>query len=112
MELRTERQNATLVAKVEGRVDGVTAREFENTIKSAISEEDTAVIVDFEGVSYISSAGLRVILLIAKDLRKRDAKFALCSLAEPIQEVFNITGFDKIIRVHGTREEAVTDVTG
>ena len=82
MEVRTERQDGTLVAEVEGRIDGVTAREFEDTMKSAISEEDAAVIMDLEGVSYVSSAGLRAILLIAKDLGKRDAKFALCSLAE------------------------------
>ena len=44
MEVRTERQDGTLVAEVEGRIDGVTAREFEDTMKSAISEEDAAVI--------------------------------------------------------------------
>ena len=60
--MRTERQDGTLVAEVEGRIDGVTAAEFEDTMKSAISEEDAAVIMDLEGVSYVSSAGLRAIL--------------------------------------------------
>ena len=112
MEVRTERQDGTLVAEVEGRIDGVTARQFEDTMKSAISEEDAAVIMDLEGVSYVSSAGLRAILLIAKDLWKREAKFALCSLAEPIGEVFDMAGFDKIIKIHGTRAEALTETGG
>ena len=113
MEVRTERQDGTLVAEVGGRIDGVTAREFEDAMKSAISEEeDDAVIMDLEGVSYVSSAGLRAILLIAKDLGKRDAKFALCSLAEPIGEVFDMAGFDKIIKIHRTRAEALTETGG
>ena len=112
MEVRTERGKGTLIAEVEGRIDGVTAREFEDAMKSAIGEADAAVIVDLEGVSYVSSAGLRAILLIAKDLKNRDAKFALCALAEPIQEVFEMAGFDKIIEIHGTRAEAVTAAGG
>ena len=113
MEVRTERQDGTLVAEVGGRIDGVTAREFEDAMKSAISEEeDDAVIMDLEGVSYVSSAGLRAILLIAKDLGKRDTKFALCALAEPISEVFDMAGFDKIIKIHDTRAQALTETGG
>jgi len=112
MEVITERGNGTLIAEVKGRIDGVTAREFEDAMKSAISEDDAAVIVDFEGVSYVSSAGLRAILLIAKDLGKRNAKLGICALAEPIREVFSISGFDKIIKIHDTRVEAVTATGG
>ena len=57
MEIKTERQNGTLIAKVEGRVDSANAREFENALSSAISDDDTYVIADFEGLSYISSSG-------------------------------------------------------
>ncbi len=107
MEIKTERQNGTLIAKVEGRVDSANAREFENALSSAISDDDTYVIADFEGLSYISSSGLRVILLIAKTLRSRNAKFALCSLSGPIGEVFKISGFDKIISIYGSQAEAL-----
>ena len=112
MEVRTERRNATLVAEVEGRIDGIAASELEDAMKSAISDEDTAVIVDLEGVSYISSAGLRAILLVAKDLWKRDAKFALCSLSEPIAEIFQISGFDQIISTHSSQADALAAVGG
>ncbi len=112
MEVRTERRNATLVAEIEGRIDGIAARELEDAMKSAISDEDAVVIVDLEGVSYISSAGLRAILLVAKDLWKRDAKFSLCSLAKPIHEVFDVAGFHKIIKIHDTRAEALTEAGG
>ncbi len=106
MEIKTERKNGTLIAKVEGRVDSANAREFENALSAAISD-DSHVIIDFEGLSYISSSGLRVILLVAKTLRNRDVKFALCSLSDPIEEVFKISGFDKIIPIYGSQAEAL-----
>ena len=97
----------TLIAKAGGRIDGVNARDFENALRESIGEGDGAVIVDLEDLSYISSAGLRAILLIAKTLSQRGAKFALCALSAPIREVFEISGFDKIVAIHGTRREAV-----
>ena len=104
MDIQTERTDGALIAKAEGRIDGVNARDFEEALTTAISGDDKAVVMDLEGLSYISSAGLRVILLIAKTLRKREADFMLCSLSDPIREVFEISGFDKIIPVHASRE--------
>ena len=106
MEINIEREDGILIARVAGRVDGANAREFEQTLSAAISD-DRNVIVDFGGLSYISSSGLRVILLVAKALRNRAAHLALCSLSGPIREVFEISGFDKIIPIHGSRAEAL-----
>ena len=110
MDIKTERNDGTLIAKAEGRIDGVNARDFEEAMKTAISSDDSTVVIDLEGLSYISSAGLRVILLIAKTLRKRNAELILCSLSDPIREVFEISGFDKIIPVHVSREQALASI--
>ena len=112
MDIQTERDNGTLIAKAAGRIDGVNARDFEEALKDAISTDDNTVVMDLEGLSYISSAGLRVILLIAKTLRKRNAELMLCSLSDPIREVFEISGFDKIIPVHASREQALAAIGG
>ena len=110
MDIKTERADGTLIAKAEGRIDGVNARDFEEAMKAAISGDDSVVVIDLENLSYISSAGLRVILLIAKTLRKRNAELMLCSLSDPIREVFEISGFDKIIPVHASRQQALSAV--
>ena len=110
MDIKTERADGTLIAKAEGRIDGVNARDFEEAMKAAISSDDSVVVIDLENLSYISSAGLRVILLIAKTLRKRNAELMLCSLSDPIREVFEISGFDKIIPVHASRQQALSAV--
>ena len=107
MEIKTERESGALIACAEGRIDGVNARDFEDAITAAIGETERVVIIDLEYLSYISSAGLRAILLTAKNLWKRNAKFALCSLPDPIREIVEVAGFDKIIPVHADRAQAV-----
>ncbi|MYJ81940.1 MAG: STAS domain-containing protein, partial [Acidimicrobiaceae bacterium] len=67
--------------------------------------------LDFEDVSYISSAGMRVILLTAKGLQSSGMKFALCSMNDSIREVFKISGFDKIIQIHGSQSDALAAVS-
>jgi anti-sigma B factor antagonist len=107
MEVTTESDNGTLIAKAGGRIDGTNAGDFEDAMKTAARSNDDAVVLDCEGLSYISSAGLRAILRLAKDLNRRAVKFVLCSLSDPIREVFQISGFDKIITIHASRTVAL-----
>ena len=110
MDVTTERKDGVLSAQVGGRIDGSNAAEFEVAIRTAIEESDRAVIVDFEKLVYISSAGLRAILLTAKFLDERNAEFALCSLADEIREIFEISGFSKIITIHPSKAEALASL--
>lgn len=112
MEINTERVGDALVAKAWRRIDSVNARDFENALKSVISESDRVVVVDFQELSYISSAGLRAVLIIAKVLRNRNAAFAVCALSDPVRAVFEISGFDKIIPIHPSPEAAVAALAG
>ena len=81
-------------------------------LEAVIEDGDRAVVLDLEQLSYISSSGLRVMLLIARKLQRQQAKFALCSLSDWIREVLEISGFDRIIPVHASRSEAVSAVAG
>lgn len=108
MDINVERKNGTLIAQVAGRVDSANAREFEQALSAAISD-DSKVVLDLGGLAYISSSGLRVLLLVAKALRNKGAEFGLCSLSDPIREVFEISGFDKIIPIYGSLADVVGD---
>lgn len=107
MEVATERQGGVLTARVEGRLDGATVGGFEEAVRTAMAESDRALLIDCEGLGFISSAGLRAVLTIAKALKDRNARFALCSLPEPVREVFRISGFDRIVAIHPSRAEAL-----
>ena len=110
MDISTERNGGTLIAKTGGRVDGTNATEFQDALKNVINPDDKAVVLNFEDLSYISSAGLRVILLTAKDMRSANVKFAVCSLSQSVRDVFTISGFDQIIDIHDDQQTAVSAV--
>ncbi len=107
MSISTDRQGAALIVKANGRVDGANALEFHEALEASIGSDDRAMVLDLGGVSYISSAGLRVVLLVAKTLQKQKARMAVCSLSDSIREIFEISGFDKIIPVYGTPDDAI-----
>lgn len=112
MDITSQRADGALIVSAEGRVDGANARKFQKAVENVIADGDGAVVLDMESLSYISSAGLRSILLIAKGLQKRNSKFAVCSLQDPIREVFRIVGFDKIVSIYDSKGEAVKALGG
>ena len=111
MGINAERATGTVIAKADGRIDSSNSREFHSELDAVVEGSDAALILDFEDVSYISSAGMRVILLTAKSLQKSGMKFVLCSMNDSIREVFKISGFDKIIAIHDSQAEALSAVT-
>lgn len=105
--VRGEQSGGTLVAAAAGRVDGANAGEFQSALETLLSEDVTAVVLDLEGLSYISSAGLRVLLIVARQLQKRAVKFGVCALADAVGEIFKISGFDNFIPIHAARADAL-----
>ncbi len=110
IEVNVERQDGVLSAMVTGRIDGSNVMQFEESVKGAIEDGDRAVVLDMENLTYISSAGLRAILMTAKLLQNRNAKFMLCSLSKSIREVFEVSGFDKIINIQPDRTQALAAI--
>ncbi len=112
MNIDTERVgNALILKPSDTRVDGTNAREFQSSLEVAIEDTDKTVVLDAETLTYISSAGLRAILLVVKSLNRQGGKFAVCSLSDPIREIFAISGFDNIIPIEATKEDAIKAVS-
>ena len=101
-----------LVISVAGQVHGLNAWEFRDSLYKEILGFDNPVVLDLEKLSYINSAGLRSILLVAKTLKGRDTKFVLCSFSDSVKEIFKIAGFDKFVEVFESRSDAMAAVTG
>lgn len=89
-----------------GRVDSNSAREVEQALLP-VFEAGAPVLVDFEGLTYISSAGLRVLLLAARRSKATGVPLALCGMSKPVEEVFAISGFAKLFRILPGRAEAL-----
>lgn len=99
------------VIEVEGRMDALSVGEFEEKIVPQCSVEGiTGFIIDFSKLVYISSAGLRAILKVAKQCKELGRKVAICNLSADVHEVFKISGFDLIITVCENLESAKSAV--
>ena len=90
-----------------GRVDGTNVSILQAAVRERLDAGQTVLVFDLVDLNYISSAGLRVLLMAARDLQSHGGKGLFCGLSEQIRQVFEITGFDKILSVHGNREEAL-----
>lgn len=91
-----------------GRLDSNACPAFEAEIVGALNAGNQRVLFDFSQLDYISSAGLRVVLMAAKRLRESGGKMALCSLNEMIREVFEVSGFDRILDIQPDADAART----
>ena len=80
-----------------GRIDSVTAPEFESEIKSSI-ENITALVLNFEKLDYISSAGLRV-LLSSQNIMDKKGTMTIINVSEEVMEIFEVTGFSDILTI-------------
>ena len=105
-------ETGALVIRAGNRLDSANAREFHHQLGPAIETARQAVIVDMEELIYISSAGLRVILQVSKQLERHSVRFAICSLSKPVREVFEVSGFDRVIDIRPSRADALAAVNG
>ncbi len=106
-DVKWERKDGVLVAVLSGRIDSSNAGELQSDLESGIDPGERALILDFEQVSFISSAGLRVCLVIARKFNESDKEFGICTLSDPIRDVIAISGFDQIIAVYDSQAAAI-----
>ena len=107
MELKTHMEENALVVVVTGKMDAVTAPLYVERLKEELAHGAIRLVVDCAGLEYVSSAGLRAILTISKELRLKGGAQAYCALREQVKEVFEISGFASIIPIHDNRDTAL-----
>ena len=95
------------IFSIDGRFDAHSASDVEEELKLAISRGARKLLLDMDKVEYISSAGLRVLLAAAKELKKHEGEIKLCCLKPYVKEVFDIAGFTQIFKIYHTAEEAI-----
>ena len=97
LNIKTAKDAEKLTVALEGRLDTVTAPELEKCFKESLPGV-TELVMDFEKLDYISSAGLRV-LLSAQKTMNRQGSMKLCHVSESIMEILEVTGFSDILTI-------------
>jgi len=98
MTINKTKDGETLVLALEGRLDTTTASQLQDAL---IPEFDTnkTIRLDFKGLEYVSSAGLRVVLQAEKTAKAKGGSMILCNVSEDILEVFEMTGFSDLLTI-------------
>ncbi len=107
MQIGEERAGGVVVVAVTGRIDSTTSAALDEHLTGVAARGDGRVVVDMTGVDYISSAGLRVMLTLAKRTRQHQGALALCGLGDGVRQVFALAGFLPLFAIEATRELAV-----
>lgn len=108
MNVTSRIENGVVVVAVEGRLHRERATEFMLEVKLAVDNQwDGRVLLDCRKMTYISTAGLREVLLVAKKIARHKGRFAICNLTEGIERAFNVIGFDQIIDIHKSADAAL-----
>ncbi len=111
MNIAESKEGDVLVLSPEGRLDAQSAPGFQTQILESIAGGEIALLLDLEKLEYISSAGLRVILVAAKKLKDLNGKIVVCSLSDSVKEVFRISGFDSIVETKDDRTTALATLS-
>ncbi len=109
MEVQGKDEGGITIISPIGRIDTSTAKMFEEGVSKFVKDQGQQVVISFASIDYISSAGLRVIVMTGKKLSSLKGKLALIDMAPKIQEVFKMSGFDKIIKICPTLQDAKTE---
>lgn len=97
MKIETNQVGEKLTVTLYGRLDTVTTPELEEQLADLSEVMDLKL--DFANLEYISSAGLRVLLAVTRQMNKKDGKMAVMHVNDDINEVFVITGFNDILTI-------------
>ncbi|MEW6096868.1 MAG: STAS domain-containing protein [bacterium] len=110
MEIHCRDIQEVSVVSVSGRIDASTAPDLEKELNELISSGRIKVVINFSGVEYISSGGLRVLLATAKELQRKNGVLRLCQLEQNVYKVFKLAGFTTIFNIYDTEDEALKDI--
>ena len=108
MEIIEETQESIKVFRLKGRLDSNTAQGLEDKLFQAIYDGSKNIIVDFENLEYISSAGLRLVIKANNALQREDGRLILCSMHKYIREIFKTTGIDDFVPILDNMEQALS----
>lgn len=107
MEITQKEENGIVSIAIKGRLDADSSMEAEKVVKDALGGEANRLLFNLGELEYLSSAGLRVLLSAAKEMRRRNGKIVLCALNEFVKEIFEVSGFQSLIPITVSVESGI-----
>ncbi len=111
MQILDEQQDDVTIITIDDHLDTTAAPLLEAKLMELIDAGQRRFLIDCGPLQYVNSAGLKVFLMVAKRLEAESGELALCALAPPVLMVFQMTGFDRIMKIAPNRQQALTFFT-
>jgi anti-anti-sigma factor len=99
MKIDISSENEMFVVDLEGRMDTNTSPDFQKAMEEYYNKQGFNLLLDFDRLDFVSSAGLRVLLLIQKKAKAQGGTMVIRNVKPEIQEVFDMTGFSDILTI-------------
>jgi anti-anti-sigma factor len=115
VQFASQRQGDVLVAAPVGKIDHPNAQRLQEALAPILETAvrgGNALVLDFSGVEYISSMGLRVLLMAAKQLRAANARIAVAALQPVVKEIFDIARFNHVLEIFPDVQAALDQLSG
>ena len=107
VQIHTNKEGNGTVVQLQGKVDATSAPSVEQALVSVIDQGEKRLVLDCAGLDFISSAGLRSLLLAVKKMKAAGGGISLAALQPNVKEVFDISGFSALFTIHGSRADAL-----
>lgn len=108
VDIQEEQQGDILILHVKGRLDAVSTPNAEKKVFEHINKGQNNVLIDMEGVDYISSAGMRMLLSTSKKLKALLGKLVICSTTPHVLDVLKMSGFDHVLDLASNEDEGLS----
>jgi anti-anti-sigma factor len=107
VDLKEEKKGDILILRINGRLDALSSPNAERKVFDYINSGQHKLVLDFSGVDYLSSAGMRMLLSTTKKLRTLAGKLIVCCVATNVMDVLKMSGFDHVLELTKTEEDAL-----
>jgi anti-anti-sigma factor len=107
VQIHTSKEGNGTVVQLQGKVDATSAPSVEQALVGVIDQGEKRLVLDCAGLDFISSAGLRSLLLAVKKMKAAGGAISLAALQPNVKEVFDISGFSALFTIHGSRADAL-----
>ncbi len=107
IEIQERTQGDSTIIELAGKLDASTTPAVEAKLVKRIQEGKKYLVLDFGGVTYLASSGLRMLLLVVRQIQKMEGQLVLCRLDQTMRDTLDITGFLPYFKIASTTEEAL-----
>jgi anti-anti-sigma factor len=105
--IKEEIKGDILILRISGRLDAISSPTAERKVFDYINKGQYKLLLNFSGVDYLSSAGMRMLLSVTKKLKALSGKLVLCSVTGNVMDVLTMSGFDHVLELTKTEEDGL-----